>query len=246
MAVDESVTPAISMETVGGMANSHDDVACANRMETALRLSGAVNGVSSGKAGAAKMNGLVSELTKGCNGHLPESGENGRPLSNGREASHGSAVQDNEHLEKPLDRVAEADLARCEEEHHTPKTEALKPSERGISHHVFEASPACSDTAIKSSEVANAAPCEDGVSSDDDGVTYVEFKSELQMPDIMRLIQKDLSEPYSIYTYRYFIHNWPHLCFMVRMGPLLLFVMHFMTFILLGSCGRRMRGCYRL
>ena len=47
-------------------------------------------------------------------------------------------------------------------------------------------------------------------------VDYVVYESELQMPDIMRLIQKDLSEPYSIYTYRYFIHNWPHLCFMVR------------------------------
>nr|CAG4634817.1 EOG090X07BN [Alona affinis] len=45
-------------------------------------------------------------------------------------------------------------------------------------------------------------------------VTYVQYQSELQMPDIMRLIQKDLSEPYSIYTYRYFIHNWPMLCFL--------------------------------
>ncbi|KAA0202249.1 hypothetical protein HAZT_HAZT007915 [Hyalella azteca] len=34
------------------------------------------------------------------------------------------------------------------------------------------------------------------------------------MAAIMALIQKDLSEPYSIYTYRYFIHNWPHLCFL--------------------------------
>ena len=46
-------------------------------------------------------------------------------------------------------------------------------------------------------------------------VTYIVYESELNMPDIIRLIQKDLSEPYSIYTYRYFIHNWPHLCFMV-------------------------------
>ena len=48
-----------------------------------------------------------------------------------------------------------------------------------------------------------------------DEVSYIVYESELQMPEIMRLIQKDLSEPYSIYTYRYFIHNWPHLCFMV-------------------------------
>nr|CAG4643246.1 EOG090X07BN [Ilyocryptus agilis] len=49
-------------------------------------------------------------------------------------------------------------------------------------------------------------------------ITYVQYRSELQMPDIMRLIQKDLSEPYSIYTYRYFIHNWPKLCFLAMYG----------------------------
>ncbi|KAM3861452.1 uncharacterized protein ACN63O_014875 [Diretmus argenteus] len=47
------------------------------------------------------------------------------------------------------------------------------------------------------------------------GIHYVRYESELQMPWIMRLITKDLSEPYSIYTYRYFIHNWPQLCFLV-------------------------------
>ncbi|XP_077595370.1 N-alpha-acetyltransferase 30 [Stigmatopora nigra] len=45
-------------------------------------------------------------------------------------------------------------------------------------------------------------------------ICYVRYESELQMPWIMRLITKDLSEPYSIYTYRYFIHNWPQLCFL--------------------------------
>ena len=51
-----------------------------------------------------------------------------------------------------------------------------------------------------------------------DGISYVRYENESQMPDIMRLITKDLSEPYSIYTYRYFIHNWPNLCFMARIG----------------------------
>lgn len=50
---------------------------------------------------------------------------------------------------------------------------------------------------------------------ENDTVEYVNYRDERQMPDIMRLIQKDLSEPYSIYTYRYFIHNWPQLCFLV-------------------------------
>ena len=50
----------------------------------------------------------------------------------------------------------------------------------------------------------------------------------------MGLIDLELSEPYSIFTYRYFLHNWPRLCFLaydgdtpfgcivckqVRMGP---------------------------
>ncbi|XP_036449333.1 N-alpha-acetyltransferase 30 isoform X1 [Colossoma macropomum] len=48
----------------------------------------------------------------------------------------------------------------------------------------------------------------------DSAISYVRYESELQMPDIIRLITKDLSEPYSIYTYRYFIHNWPQLCFL--------------------------------
>ncbi|XP_076760356.1 N-alpha-acetyltransferase 30 isoform X1 [Xylocopa sonorina] len=51
-----------------------------------------------------------------------------------------------------------------------------------------------------------------------DNIQYVSYTSELQMPDIMKLIQKDLSEPYSIYTYRYFIYNWPRLCFLAMHG----------------------------
>lgn len=45
-------------------------------------------------------------------------------------------------------------------------------------------------------------------------LTYKVYESELELPSIMKLIQKDLSEPYSIYTYRYFIHNWPKLCYL--------------------------------
>lgn len=55
----------------------------------------------------------------------------------------------------------------------------------------------------------------DSSKEDRDGIRYVVYESEAQMPDIIRLITKDLSEPYSIYTYRYFIHNWPKLCFLV-------------------------------
>lgn len=50
------------------------------------------------------------------------------------------------------------------------------------------------------------------------GIKYIQYESELQMPAMMELFQKDLSEPYSIYTYRYFIHNWPKLCFLAMDG----------------------------
>lgn len=68
--------------------------------------------------------------------------------------------------------------------------------------------PSCSSIAVNKSELTEGL-------QQIDGVKYVCYKNEQQMIDIMRLIQKDLSEPYSIYTYRYFIHNWPKLCFLV-------------------------------
>ncbi|CAB4394253.1 acyl-CoA N-acyltransferase [Rhizophagus irregularis] len=52
------------------------------------------------------------------------------------------------------------------------------------------------------------------LTKDSPDITYVPYSSELQLPGIMSLIENDLSEPYSIYTYRYFINNWPNLCFM--------------------------------
>ncbi|ELR24314.1 LA virus GAG protein N-acetyltransferase [Acanthamoeba castellanii str. Neff] len=44
------------------------------------------------------------------------------------------------------------------------------------------------------------------------GIRYDTYQDESQMQAIMELFAKDLSEPYSIYTYRYFINNWPRLC----------------------------------
>ncbi|ORX61010.1 acyl-CoA N-acyltransferase [Piromyces finnis] len=43
-------------------------------------------------------------------------------------------------------------------------------------------------------------------------ISYEPFESENQMSEITSLIESHLSEPYSIYTYRYFIHSWPDLC----------------------------------
>ncbi|CAM9953470.1 unnamed protein product, partial [Discosporangium mesarthrocarpum] len=47
-------------------------------------------------------------------------------------------------------------------------------------------------------------------------ITYVEYQDERQLGDIMSLVDRDLSEPYSIFTYRYFLHQWPNLCFVVN------------------------------
>lgn len=46
---------------------------------------------------------------------------------------------------------------------------------------------------------------------------YLQYEHELEkeyLPSIRALISKDLSEPYSIYVYRYFLYQWGHLCFM--------------------------------
>jgi peptide alpha-N-acetyltransferase len=46
-------------------------------------------------------------------------------------------------------------------------------------------------------------------------VEYSTWKDETELNQIMLLIEKDLSEPYSIFTYRYFIRTWPDLCIIV-------------------------------
>lgn len=49
------------------------------------------------------------------------------------------------------------------------------------------------------------------------GITYEQYSLEKEkefLPQIRNLITKDLSEPYSIYVYRYFLYQWAELCFM--------------------------------
>lgn len=50
---------------------------------------------------------------------------------------------------------------------------------------------------------------------EENGFVLEPYKDETQIGNIMSIITKDLSEPYSIYTYRYFINNWPELCILV-------------------------------
>ncbi|KAM3181063.1 hypothetical protein ACTXT7_015090 [Hymenolepis weldensis] len=44
------------------------------------------------------------------------------------------------------------------------------------------------------------------------GITFRQYQFEFDLDEIVALITKTLSEPYSLYTYRYFIYNWPDLC----------------------------------
>lgn len=48
------------------------------------------------------------------------------------------------------------------------------------------------------------------------GIAYVQYSlahEPTYLPQIRELIGKDLSEPYSIYVYRYFLYQWAELCF---------------------------------
>ena len=57
---------------------------------------------------------------------------------------------------------------------------------------------------------------------------YLQYDQSMEdqyLTAIRQLISKDLSEPYSIYVYRYFLYQWGHLCFMVRLCMPVTFVM---------------------
>ncbi|KAK4614224.1 N-alpha-acetyltransferase 30 [Fulvia fulva] len=61
----------------------------------------------------------------------------------------------------------------------------------------------------------NATSNSSGTAADDlRYVCYGKEKESPYLPAIKQLISKDLSEPYSIYVYRYFLYQWGDLCFM--------------------------------
>jgi len=45
-------------------------------------------------------------------------------------------------------------------------------------------------------------------------ILYRKYLGESDLPYVMDLVQSELSEPYVIYTFRYFLHHWPHLSFL--------------------------------
>ena len=51
-------------------------------------------------------------------------------------------------------------------------------------------------------------------------IEYVSYGGEHHLPLIMNLVDQELSEPYSIFTYRYFVYLWPQLSFLVLISLL--------------------------
>ncbi len=58
-------------------------------------------------------------------------------------------------------------------------------------------------------------PSESALGSELRYVQYHSSKEADYLSAIRQLISTDLSEPYSIYVYRYFLYEWGDLCFMV-------------------------------
>jgi len=48
----------------------------------------------------------------------------------------------------------------------------------------------------------------------DHGIIYRPYRGEVDLPAICELVQSELSEPYTLYVYRYFLTGWPQLCFL--------------------------------
>ena len=49
-----------------------------------------------------------------------------------------------------------------------------------------------------------------------DDLRYCNFANNDELEIMIKMIEAELSEPYSIFTYRYFLQNWPNLCFLVK------------------------------
>ncbi|CAI5485090.1 unnamed protein product [Closterium sp. Yama58-4] len=75
------------------------------------------------------------------------------------------------------------------------------------------ADPHCADSADAGGGVDDATKGGAGEGAN----SYHAYRSEeADLAAVMRLVQCELSEPYSVFTYRYFLHHWPHLTFLAR------------------------------
>ncbi|TKR60584.1 hypothetical protein L596_027811 [Steinernema carpocapsae] len=55
-----------------------------------------------------------------------------------------------------------------------------------------------------------------GEAKEKPAIEFHVYENENDLPEIMAMMTRDLSEPYSIYTYRFFLVQWPHLSILAR------------------------------
>lgn len=48
-----------------------------------------------------------------------------------------------------------------------------------------------------------------------ENLKIVAYSRNEEIEPMIKMIESELSEPYSIFTYRYFLINWPQLCLLV-------------------------------
>ena len=89
--------------------------------------------------------------------------------------------------------------------------------EAGVSSAAAEAALAEDLAAAKLDEARRRSMSAELCASRHPNVEWVEYVDESQLPEVMTLVDNDLSEPYSIFTYRYFVRNWPQLCLLARL-----------------------------
>ncbi|XP_066340030.1 N-alpha-acetyltransferase MAK3-like [Miscanthus floridulus] len=65
-----------------------------------------------------------------------------------------------------------------------------------------------------SSATSSAAAAAAGGSEGSGEIAYVSYGGEQYLPLVMSLVDEELSEPYTIFTYRYFVYLWPQLTFL--------------------------------
>lgn len=81
---------------------------------------------------------------------------------------------------------------------------------------------ACSTSTSTSNSDANCSA--DGSSTNADGeskranINFRQYRGEVDIHHVMDLIDHELSEPYSIFTYRYFLNQWPEFCWLAIDG----------------------------
>ncbi|GAA5871568.1 hypothetical protein JCM1840_007318, partial [Sporobolomyces johnsonii] len=101
-----------------------------------------------------------------------------------------------------------------------PSLHALTLSPSPLSTPSASAPPSSSLPPRPSPSTASAAPATPIEGGQGEAITYRAYRGEQDLPFIVELVDDELSEPYNLYTYRYFLDEWPHLCFFAFAGPL--------------------------